>query len=249
MGGTVAVGGERREHALDERILRGVRWTILPVIAASLGVLAPAARAESPCPKPATPPQPLALLARPTTHTVQVTIPAQFDFTLASVTLAGPAAGLHMTVEGPTGFAWVAAAARCDAPRDIFVLVVNRLPRGSLAPNPTPASLTIRIQTRTSEAAPIIAQHVNVLADGAPGQDCSALKHIGPDPPFSNYSGSRPLLGSELRPLVSPAESDTGELGGSTETVARAVSQACGVVWESTFERWVRQEPSDVVHP
>ena len=165
------------------------------------------------------------------------------------MTLAGPAIGLHVTVMGSTGFAWVAAAARCDAPRQIFVLVVNRLPRGSTSPSPTPASLTLAIRTRTSEAAPTIAQHVDVLADGAPGQDCSAIKHIGPDPPISNYSGPRPLLGSELRPLISPAGGDTGELGGPTETVARAVSQACGVVWESTFERWVRQEPSEVVHP
>lgn len=182
------------------------------------------------------------------THSVQVTVPAQFDFTLASVTLAGPATGLRVTVMGPTRFEWVAAAARCDAPRQVFVLVVNRLPRGSLSLSPTPASLTLAVRTRTREAAPTIAQHVDVLADGAPGQDCSAIKHIGPDPPFSNYSGPRPLLGSELRPLMSPV-GDAGELGGATETVARAVSQACGVVWESTFERWVRQEPSDVVHP
>ena len=174
---------------------------------------------------------------------MQVTVPAQFDFTLASVTLAGPATGLYVTVMGPTGFAWVAAAARCDAPRHMFVLVVNRLPRGSLAPSPAPASFTLLIQTRRSEATPAIAQHVNVLADGAPGQDCSAIKDLAPDPPFRRYPQPRPLLGSELRPLVSPSWGDTGELGGPTETVAHAVSQACGVVWESTFARWVREEP------
>jgi hypothetical protein len=227
-----------------------VRWTVLLVIAASLGVLTPAARAELlPCPKPANPPPPLALLARSRTHSVRVTIPSQFDFRLASLTLAGRAAGLRVTVVAPTGFTWVAAAARCDAPRHIFVLVVNRLPRGSVAPGATPASLTLLIRTRTSEAAPTVAQHVDVLADGAPGQDCSAIRHIAPDPPFTNYSGPVPLWGSALRPLITPAEDGTGELGGPIETVARAVSHACGVVWESTFERWVRQEPSDVAHP
>jgi hypothetical protein len=220
-----------------------VRWTVLLVIAASLGVLTPAARAELlPCPKPATPPPPLALLARSRTHRVQVTIPAQFDFTLASVTLAGPAAGLHVTVIGPTGFAWVAASARCDAPRNIFVLVVNRLPRGSLAPASTPTSLRLRITARTSQASPAISQHVDVLADGAPGQDCSAIRRVGGDP-------TRIWGDGELRPLVSPVWGNTGELGGPTETVALAVSRACGVAREARFARWVRQEPSGVAHP
>ncbi len=62
----------------------------------------PAARATIlPCPKPATPPPPLALRAESSTHRVQVTVPDEFDFTLASVTLAGPATGLHVTVMGP----------------------------------------------------------------------------------------------------------------------------------------------------
>jgi hypothetical protein len=157
---------------------------------------------------------------------VQVTVPAQFDFTLASVTLAGSATGLGVSTMEPTGFDWVAAAAQCNSPRRIFILVVNRLPRGSLAPALTPAAVTLRIRTRNSEAAPEIVQHVDVLANGAPGQDCSALP-------------GRPLFGSDLKPL-------TGGYFGpfrAAEATARAVDQACSRPIDGQFELLVRQEP------
>ncbi|HWX45098.1 MAG TPA: hypothetical protein VNY52_07220 [Solirubrobacteraceae bacterium] len=168
---------------------------------------------------------------------MQITVPAQFDFTLASLTLGGSAAGLRVTATGSTRFQYVAAAALCDAPRHIFVVVVNRLPRGSSAP--TPASITLRVEARSAEPTPAFAQHVDILADGAPGQDCSSLPHVSAEPPFTNYSGPRPLFGSELRPLVA----ETGK-------VADALDQACDKPIDSQFERWVRQEPPNVlVHP
>lgn len=205
----------------------------------ALGVAPSAAAARSPssCERPATPPPLLAAAVRSHGHSVQVTVPAQFDFTLASLILDGPAAGLRVTATRSTGYQYVAAAAPCDAPRRIFVLVVNRLPRGSSAS--TPASITLRIGTGDAEPVPPIVQHVDVLADGAPGQDCSSLPHVSAEPPFTDYSGPRPLFGSELRPLL-------GEAG----KVADALDQACGKPIDSDFERWVRQEPPNVlVHP
>jgi hypothetical protein len=165
-----------------------VRWTVL-ITVITLGVLPSASAAQPFCEKAKTPAPLLAEPARSRAHSVQVTVPAQFDFTLASVTLAGSATGLGVSTMEPTGFDWVAAAAQCNSPRRIFILVVNRLPRGSLAPALTPAAVTLRIRTRNSEAAPEIVQHVDVLANGAPGQDCSALP-------------GRPLFGSDLKPLT-----------------------------------------------
>jgi hypothetical protein len=222
----------RRRHAA---YTLGVRWTALIAVVA-FGLAPGAAAARSPCER-ATPPPSLAVAARSHVHSVQITVPAQFDFTLAALTLNVSAGGARVTATGPTGFQYVAAAAPCDAPKRIFIVVVNRLPRGSSAP--TPVSITLRVKTHNAEVAPAIVQHVNVLADGAPGQDCSSIPRISAEPPFTNYSGPRPLLGSELSPLL-----------GETGKVADALNQACGVVWDTSFERWVRQEPPNVlVHP
>lgn len=214
-----------------------VRWTTLIAIVA-LGVTSSAAAAHpTSCKHPATPPAPLAAAERSGVHNAQITVPAQFDFTLASLALKGSAAGLRVAATGPTAFQYLAAAALCDAPHRVFIVVVNRLPRSSLAP--TPATITLRIKTRIAELAPAIVQHVDVLADGAPGQDCSALPNVTAEPPFTSYNGPRPLFGSELRPLL-----------GDAGTVANALDQACGKPIDSDFERWVRQEPPNVlVHP
>ena len=212
-----------------------VRWAILIAIV-TFGVASSGAAARStPCERVATSPPPQAAAARSHVHSVQITVPAQLDFTLASMTLGGSAAGVHVTTAGPTAFQYVAAAALCDAPHRVFILVVNRLPRGSLTP--TPASITLRIETRNATSAPAIVQRIDVLADGAPGQDCSALMYYP-------ALGHPYIWGYKLKPLAGP--------GGSfviRERVADALNQACSDSIDTRFERWVRQEPSDIVHP
>ena len=206
------------------------------IVVMALGVVPGAAAARStPCERTATPPRPLAA-ARSHVRSLQIAVPAQFDFTLASLTLEGSAAGARVTATGPAGAQYVAAAALCDAPRRVFIVVVNRLSRSSSAP--APASVTLRVGTRNAEPAPAIVQHVDVLADGAVGQECSSLPHISAEPPFTDYSGPRPLLGSELRALL-----------GETGKVADALDTACGKPIDSEFERWVRQEPPNVLIP
>jgi hypothetical protein len=184
---------------------------------ANLGVAPPVARAVS------------------RSHSVRVTVPSQFDFTLVSLRLGGSAAGSRVSTAGPVGFDYVAIAAQRAEPRRIFILVVNRLKSGSLAQGP--ASISLSVKTHEAESAPAIAQHVDILVNGAPGQDCSSL---------TNYPGlGHPYIwGYKLRPL---APSLPGPFGVS-EAVAHALAQACSDPIDMQFERWVRQEPGSA-HP
>jgi hypothetical protein len=175
----------------------------------------------------------LLVVARPAgaasrAHTLLITGPAQFDFTLASLNLRGPAKGLVAT-SGRTEDSYVAVAAERTRPQHVFILVVNRQPRGSTGQ--APQSVSVRLETRAGESTPDMTEHANVLADGAPGQDCSALP-------------GRPLFGSELRPL------EGGRFGPfhANEAIARALDKACSNPIDSQFGRLVLQEPA-IPHP
>jgi hypothetical protein len=192
---------------------------------------------------------PPAMGAQSRTHTVTVTTPAKLDFTIATVTLRGSGTGLRLSIIRPTNQEYVAAAAvRANLPRpaspppplrafsavhaapeQILILVVNRQPSGSTTSGPK--WVNVRIQTRAAGPAPEFSQYVDVLADGAPGQDCSAL---------TNYPGlgHAYLWGYQLQPLAG----SSGPFGVS-ETVAHAFDQACSDSIDTQFERWVCQEP------
>jgi hypothetical protein len=194
---------------------------------------------------------PAAMGAPSRTHTVSVTAPAKLDFTLATVILRGTASGLHISVVGPADEEYVAAAAvrperipsatpppplplgafaaKGAGPTQILILVVNRQPPGSTAPEP--GSVRARIQTRAVDAAPEFSQHVDILADGAPGQNCSAL--------ISSPTLGHPYIwGDQLEALTG-----SGGPFGVSETVARALDQACSDSIDTQFEGWVRQQP------
>jgi hypothetical protein len=223
-------------------VRRGSTYVALRVLLAVCAAATPAGGAEMadpagaarPC-ETAIPPPPLAIVAQSRVHDMRITTPTQFDYTLASLTLNGPATGLRVTTTGPTGLDYVAAAAQCSAPRHIFVLVVNRQPRGSHVQ--APKSVNLRIETQATETTPELAQHVDVLSYGAAGQDCSALTYY---PEF----GHPYLWGYQLKPLAGPSEPLI-----VSGRVASALNRACSDSIDAQFERWVRQEPPGVVQP
>jgi hypothetical protein len=192
-------------------------------------------------------------------HTVTIAAPARLDFTLATVKLSGPASGVRASVIGPTKHEYVAAAevvkpppaaipppplaqAARSYPGPIFIVVVNRQQRDT--PVAGSSAVSVRIHTRVPESVPQFSEHVDVLADGAPDQNCSWLAP-------NSALGHPYIYGMALKPLagtVSEPSAETVGPGGVDEVVAHALAQACGDSIETTFERWVRQEPGPA-HP
>lgn len=169
---------------------------------------------------------------------VTVMTPASHDFTLATATVRWPATGLRVSISSPTGGLYVASAAvRSHGPlgavvpphlkrEHVFVVIVNRQPPDAMSH--TPKTVTLRVRAHSPMPVPSVSEHVNILADGARGQDCNALTY---------YAALRHayMWGYELRPLVGPR--------GFSETVAQAVDQACSDSIDTQFERWVLGEP------
>jgi hypothetical protein len=181
-----------------------------------------------------------ALAAQSRVHTVPIAVPAKLDFTLATLNLRGSAIGLRLAADAPRGIYFAAADER-SRPGQVLILLVDQEPPGLTALVAT--SVRVRVQTRVAEPPPAFSQHVNILAGGAPGQDCSSLTYVPPHPPLTSV-GLRVLWGYELRALAS---SGSGWIG-VEETVAHALDQACTGGPDSQFRRWVRQEPS-IPHP
>lgn len=129
-----------------------------------------------------------------------ITVPAKLDFTLATLNLRGSTIGLRLAAEAPRG-TYFAAADERDRPRQVLILLVNREPTGSTAPVATP--VRVRVQTRVAEPPPAFSQHINILANGALGQDCSSLTYFPPNPPLTTSVGVRVLWGYKLRALAS----------------------------------------------
>jgi hypothetical protein len=87
------------------------------------------------------------------------------------------------------------------------------------------------VQTRMAEPPPAFSQHVDILANGAPGQNCSALTRFpAPNRPY--------LWGPQLKRLLASGRGWISD----AETVAHALDQARSDSIDSQFERWVRQE-------
>lgn len=142
---------------------------------------------------PAARPRPLAAAARSHAHSVQITVPAQFDFTLAPLTLDGSATGTHGHRHR------INRVSVCRGSRPVRSTTAHMC-RGRQPPPTRLVGPNIRVETCNAEPAPAIVPHVDVLADGAPGQDCSSLPHTSAEPPFYRLLRTASLLGSELRP-------------------------------------------------
>jgi hypothetical protein len=169
----------------------------------------------------------------------QVAAPAQFDMSLTQVSfgararVAGAsssgsrrASPLRLQLRGPTGLSYVAAAVTRVSvggrPRAL-VLVVNRRPRGSLAPDLARIGFTVRSYARLG------APHVSQVSD-----------------PFTHPTGLTPALcdlpvrgaalaAAELRAVLSRGPA----LGGFS--AAAAIAQAYDAVCRRPFSQSFRQ--------
>jgi hypothetical protein len=152
-----------------------------------------------------------------------VNAPAQFDVALAQIRYAvphGARPALHVALAGPTGLDYVAVALPRHQPRRALVAlvaVVNRRPRGSLAPDVA----EILLGTRLSRAmrAPAITEAMNVLG----AQPASA-------PPACALG---PLAVGDLRFAVRAGAPPPGF--GARATIAQALAAACGRPVEPAF--------------
>jgi hypothetical protein len=174
-------------------------------------------------------------------HIVSVNAPTQFDFSLATVVLHGRVSRLRASVVGRPAHELVEVAAARSNDHLIFILVTNRVPRGTRARAPK------LVRVRLSSHAPTTAtfsQDANILLNGAPRQDCSIL----PDSPLGHpYLSGYQLEGLAGMPGRFGGPGVTRQLG-LAEDVAHALDQACGDAADSQFARWVRREPP-IPHP
>jgi hypothetical protein len=164
-----------------------------------------------------------ALAAAPTARRswpLTVRAPAQFDATLARASFAlAPGLrhpGMSIALAGPNGLDYVAAARlRTQPARRLvaLVVVINRRPQGSLAPD----LVAINLRTRLGRALPkpSLVERVNV--HGAPGP---APRGLCSTPP----TGS--LRAGDLALLLSAGPKAPG--GTPTELIAHAFDSACG---------------------
>ena len=181
----------------------------------------------------------LAVPAAAGAHRVRVAAPAQFDVALAQIRYSvphGQRPALHVALAGPTALDYVAVALPRHQPRRALVAlvaVVNRRPRGSLAPDVA----QIVLGTRLSRAmrAPAVTEATNVLgAAPASGPPACAL-------------GS--LAVGDLRFAVRAGAPPPGFAARST--IAQALAAACGRPVDPAFRVAVAPAftPTPLPHP
>jgi hypothetical protein len=171
--------------------------------------------------------------------------PAQFDFTLAEISFAPPARGppatrsrarrgaIRLSTRGATGLDYVAGGTtRFDVrgrPRTL-VLVVNRRPRGSLAPDLARIGLTITAPARFGR--PRVRQISDPLTrpSGPPASLCGLPLHAGA------------LAASRLSARLSRGSALAGFT--TTDALAQAYDVVCHLPYEQAFTQAVTQASS-----
>jgi hypothetical protein len=181
-----------------------------------------------------------------------VLAPAQFDLALAEISFGPPArvagAGasrshrtppIRLALRGPAGLDYVAGATTRFAVRGrsrLLVLVVNRRPRGSLAPDLAQIGLTLTAARRLG--APAMLQTRNPFTGPA-----SRLTPALCDLPIRGVS----LKASDLRSVLSTGLPLTGAPGdgvarfGAEAAVAQAYDVVCGRPYDPAFRQAVTQ--------
>ncbi|MCW3056190.1 MAG: hypothetical protein JWO21_159 [Solirubrobacterales bacterium] len=184
-----------------------------------------------------------------------VTTPGQFDLTLAEITFtrrphvagAGASGGHHVTpirlaLLGPLGLDYVAGAVTRFAvggrPR-VLVLVVNRRPRGSLAPDL--ARIGLAVTAARGLGAPAMLAILNPFSRPASGLTPALC-----DLPIRGPS----LAGGDLRSVLSRGLPLTGaRAGGAVKfspdaAIAQAYDAVCGKPYDAAFRQAVTQGSS-----
>jgi hypothetical protein len=164
-----------------------------------------------------------------------VTAPAQFDLSLAQVSFGARArvasgsrhaSSLRLQLRGPTGLSYVAAAVTRFSVRGrprALLLVANRRPRGSLAPDLARIGFTVSAAARLGE--PLVSQ----ISD--PFTHPTGLTPALCDLPIRGVA----LAAADLRAVVSRGPA----LGGLS--AAAAVAQAYDAVCRRPFSQSFRQ--------
>jgi len=172
-----------------------------------------------------------------------VSAPAQFDLTLAEVRFrraghavrggasrARLARSIHVALAGPTGLDYVAAAATRFGVRTrprLLVLVINRRPRGSLAPDLARIGLTVTAPR--SLGAPRLSQVSDPFTRPPPSGAVAVLCDLRVPGPSLSAAALRPLLrrGAALAGFSAQA------------AIAQAYNAVCGKPYEDAFRRAV----------
>jgi len=167
-----------------------------------------------------------------------VVAPAQFDLSLAEVRFGRPARGararasrgvgsIRVALRGPAGLNYVAAAvtrAGVSGGSRALVLVVNRRPRGSLAPDLARIGLTVTAARRLGAAV------VSQVSDPFTRVGIGLMPALC-DPPTPGAS----LAAGEIRSALSRGVALTGF------SAAAAIAQAYDVVCRRPYEQAFRQ--------
>jgi hypothetical protein len=171
-----------------------------------------------------------------------VIAPAQFDFSLAEVRFGRPArvagarvsrgaGSIRIALRGATGLDYVAAAVTRSSisggPRAL-VLVVNRRPRGSLAPDLARIGLTVTAFRRLGPAA--VSQ----------SSDPFTRVRVGPTPALCDLPiRGASLVAGEIRSVLSRGVALTGF--GAEAAIAQAYDVVCRRPYEQAFRAAVGQ--------
>jgi hypothetical protein len=193
-----------------------------------------------------------AVAATNSTHSVRVwkervTAPSQFDLTLAEVRFGAPtpvatpaasashaASSMRLAITAPTGLDYVVGAVTRPALRGrprALVLVVNRRPRGSLAPDL--ARIGFTVTAARGLGAPLVLQLSNPFTHPSTGA-LPALCNL----PLPGVS----LAAGDLRSVLSRGAALSGF---SAETaIAQAYDVVCRRPYDPAFRQGVTQSPA-----
>jgi hypothetical protein len=176
--------------------------------------------------------------------------PAQFDLSLSELRFSGRptrthssalrlARSIRLAVTGPTGLYYVAGAVTrfSDGKRPrVLMLVVNRRPRGSLAPDL--ARIGVAVTAARRLGAPVLAQVSNAF---------TRARSRGPSPALCDVPVAGSLTAGALRPLLGRGPALEGF--DAPGAIAQAYDAVCGKVYDAAFRAAVTRGSTPTCAP